>query len=185
MKTTNKKAPTKKKGKYANTVERFWDGVPVEDAKNELRIIIKPCDIKDASRKDPGHCVFARACKRSFGTRKILFLRSIAYVELPDEKGDTKVERFFMSESVQQLVRNFDMGDKVIPTGGFLLLPPKPSHQLDSLRVKQALRKKRMREALLRGEISKTEGTKGKESPHKPRMIDLEVRNGTGMVKFS
>lgn len=180
-------AAPKKKGKYSNTVERVWDGVPVQDATKDLRIMIKPCDVSNAVQKDPGHCVFARACKRSFGTKKVLFLRTIAYVELPDEKGEMKVERFMMSPSVQQLVSDFDKGNKVIPHGGFLLLAPTPANRLDSQRAYEETRKesrKTKREALLRGERPQTP-ERGKESPHNPRAIDFEVRNGTGLVKFS
>jgi hypothetical protein len=184
--TTKNKTLPQNKGKYAKTVERFWDGIPVDDATNDLRIIIKPCDINSASRKDPGHCVFARACKRSFGTKRVLFLRSIAYVELPDENGETKVERFKMSQSVQQLVRDFDRGDNVIPHGGFLLLAPGHSNQLQYGREKEMARYKKQKDALLRGEtLESINRKKIKEGPHKPRMIDLEVRNGTGLVKFS
>jgi hypothetical protein len=176
-------SPPKNKGKFAKTVERLWDGVPVADAENDLRIIIKPCDVSSAVQKDPGHCVFARACKRSFGTKKVLFLRTIAYVELPDDKGQMKVERFAMSQSVQQLISNFDKGDKVIPQGGFLLLAPSSSSQLGYQREYKEACNKRKKEALLRGESVMREG--GSESPHKPRVIDFEVRNGSGMVHFS
>jgi len=170
----------------ASSVERFWEGIPVQDATNDLRIMIKPCDLTKASRKDPGHCVFARACKRSFGTKKVLFLRTVAYVELPDEKGETKVERFMMSDSVQQLISDFDKGNKVIPHGGFLLLAPIPTAQLDYQRNYYESLHKRKKEALLRGERLQTqERKKVKESPHKPRAVNLEVRNGTGLVQFS
>lgn len=182
MKTT-----AKKKGwKHSREVERLWDGVPVQDATGDLRVIIKPCDVKNASTKDPGHCVFARACKRSFGTKKVLFLRTIAYVEVPDENGSTRVERFIMSEAVCQLVRNFDMGDKVIPNGGFLLLAPHKALQLENMRSKQAKQAKKKREALLRGEkVKRVRKSKGRESRDKPKLIDLEVRNGSGMVHFT
>lgn len=171
----------KKKGKFANTIERIWDGIPVHDATKDLRIIIKPCDVSSAVQKDPGHCVFARACKRSFGTKKVLFLRTIAYVELPDEDGQTKVERFEMSPAVQQLIHDFDKGNKVIPHGGFLLKAPVPSGRLDAQKEYWQGRKKSQKESLLRGEIV---GRK-KEAPHKPKEIDFEVRNGTGLVHFS
>jgi hypothetical protein len=183
-KTTSKHAKLRKKGKFANTVERYWDGIPVQDATKDLRVIIKPCDITNAEQKDPGHCVFARACKRSFGTKKVLFLRKVAYVELPDEKGKTKVERFLMSPSVHQLISDFDRGNKIIPHGGFLLLAPSASQQLDVGRAKDEARRKRVKEALLRGERVGP-SNRPKEAPHSPKMIDFEVRSGTGLVHFS
>lgn len=183
-KTPVEQAPAKKNGKYTKTVERLWDGIPVQDAENDLRIIIKPCDVSSAVQKDPGHCVFARACKRSFGTKKVLFLRTVAYVELPDDNGGIKVERFQMSDSVMQLIKNFDRGDKVIPHGGFLLLAPSPSNRLDSMRECDRTREKRKKEALIRGEkFGRIYSPK--EQPHEPKEIDFEVRNGTGLVQFS
>lgn len=189
MKTAKKKtavgdSPAKAKGKYTKTVERLWDGIPVQDAEKDLRIIIKPCDVSSAVQKDPGHCVFARACKRSFGTKKVLFLRTVAYVELPDDDGEVKVERFQMSDSVMQLIKDFDKGSKVVPHGGFLLLAPSPSNRLDAMRECDRTRDKRKREALLRGEKFGRVNSP-KERPHSPKEIDFEVRNGTGLVQFT
>ena len=181
---TKTKTQKNRKGKYAKTVERIWDGIPVHDAEKDLRIIIKPCDVSNAVQQDPGHCVFARACRRSFGTKKVLFLRTVAYVELPDENGEMRVERFLMSASVKQLVSDFDKGKKVIPKGGFLLLAPHNSNRLDVMRETDRTREHRRRETLLRGERFGRSNSP-KERPHNPKEMDFEVRNGTGSVHFT
>ena len=173
----------KKKGKYSAEIKRLWDGVPVRDAENDLRVIIKPCDVDRAVQKDPGQCVFARACKRSFGARKVLFLRTVAYVERPDDDGQMKVERFLMSPPVQELIKDFDMGNEVIPHGGFLLQAPTGKCTLDAMVKTERSRHQRRKEALLKGESFGRPSKKERKT--NPKAIDLEVRNGTGMVHFT
>ena len=183
MKTATKKpTATKRKGKHG-VIEREWGGIPVEDATRDLRIIIKPCDVSGAERKDPSNCVFARACRRSFGTKKIIFLRNFAYVELPGEDGTMKVERFEMPPSVKRLIADFDKGGEIIPKGGFLLRAPSPSNTLEVKRYYDDKRRKRAKEAYLKGE-KVTQGRTRAERPTVAKSIDLEVRNGRGMVHF-
>ena len=175
-----------KQPKYLDSITRLWGGTPVRDATTDLRVIIKPCDIKGAVQKDPENCVFAKACRRSFGTKKVLFLRRVAYVELPDENGGSKVERFSMTESVHNLIRDFDSGNPIIPHGGFLLTAPSPSHTLDQKRLKQRANEKRIKEALLRGEsLESVKKSRGPKMQHDPKEIDLEIRCGKGMVHFT
>ena len=167
------------------SITRLWGGIPVKDSEHDLRVIIKPCDVKGAVEKDPENCVFAKACRRSFGTKKVLFFRRIAYVEIPDENGESKVERFFMSESVHNLIRDFDRGNAIIPHGGFLLKAPSPSNTLESKRIKQRANEKRIKEALLKGESLESVKKPKHSSVKKPKEIDMEIRSGKGMVHFT
>lgn len=178
-----RKHTPKTTGKYQAVIKRIWGGTPVQDAVNDLRVIIKPCDVSSAIQKDPGHCVFARACKRSFGAKKVLFLRTVAYVELPGDDGELKVERFLMSDSVQELIKDFDKGNTIIPHGGFLLEAPRGQETLDAMAECQRTRYQRKKEALLKGEAFGRPSNK--ERITKPKTLDFEVRNGTGMVHFT
>jgi len=167
-------------------IVRLWGDVPVMDAKKDLRVFIKPCDLEGATRKDPAHCVFARACKRTFDARKILFYRQVAYVELPGEDGQRRVERFIMSESMTALVKDFDEGRTTIPEAGFLLSAPTPSQTLNA----KARRWRNRGKNYTQKTREKLEGTRLPDENDSQRydkgiVIDLEARSGTGAVHFA
>jgi hypothetical protein len=173
----------------SDSIKRLWGDAPVVDATRELRVIVQPCDVDGATPKDPSCCVFARACKRSFGAQKVLFLRRIAYVELPTEDGSMRVERFSMTEAVMKLIADFDSGNPIVPKGGFLLKPPTHSNTLDEKRRVFHRNEKKRKEALLMGKTlgpGRTLGGKPKGKEKKTRAVQLnaEVRNGRGMVHF-
>ena len=177
-----KKTPSSDKG--AQMIKRLWGDVDVVDADHELRVTILPEDQKKATRKDPTCCVFAQACKRTFGATRVLFLLRYAYVELPNDDGASRVERFAMPPKMRALVEDFDKGRTVLPKGGFVLKPPAPSQRLDALAKRSSQRHAAAKKRLLNG---KTEADPNR-NPHKTRAItvdlDSQVRNGKGMVHF-
>lgn len=170
-------------------ITRMWGNSPVFDATKDLRVIVQPCDVTSAVEKDPGHCVFAQACKRSFGAKKILFFRSIAYVELPDENGNLRVERFELSRPMSNLIATFDKGEPVLPQGGFVLKAPRPCHTLEAMHKQ----KKDRKQALLNGTAVNRVGKSGLGSGagsgnnryKNVFAVDLEIRSGTGHVHFT
>lgn len=184
------KHKTRKNGhdKAAQEIRRLWGDAEVVDAANDLRIFIQPCDLDGATKKDPAHCVFARACCRQFGTTKVLFFRSVAYVGLKTERGTERVERFRMSESMRSLVEAFDRGEPTIPEAGFLLKCPVPSMGLNERNKRRKLTVAKKARAKLEGTAeTTTEGVgqgKGKFRDE-PLAIDLAVRSGTGAVQFT
>ncbi len=165
-------------------ITRLWGDVPVVDAKKDLRVFITPSDVESATRKDPGACVFAKACSRSFGCKRVLIYRATAYVELPSENGALKVERFTLTPAMRSLVEAFDKGEIVIPAAGFVLRAPSKSQTLDGIRknwhrngLKNRARKRATRRQLL-GESAKS------EKAYCADPIHGIVRNGTGAVHF-
>lgn len=124
--------PTKRR-----PLERMWDGRPVVDAKRDLRLFIRPSDFAHAVPGDPQRCVLSRTCKRVFGG-KVLFARSRAYVELPDDKGRIRVERFVLGTVAKNLIREFDQGGKIVPEGGFTLTAPNSTKTLEEMRKRSA-----------------------------------------------
>jgi hypothetical protein len=163
--------------------KRIWGDAPVVDATQDLRVIVLPCDVQGATPKDPGGCVFARACQRSFAAQKVLFLRRIAYVELPQDDGSTRVERFGLTDPVMKLISDFDIGNPIVPKGGFVLKAPNHSLTLDVQRERRYRNYRKLKEALL---VGATFGVKPKGKQAKTRAVHLnaEVRHGTGMVHF-
>lgn len=168
--------------------KRLWGDAPVVDAGHELRVIIQPCDVASATVKDPGCCVFAQACKRSLGARKVLFLRTVAYVELPNADGTMRVERFELPKIMRELISNFDQGKDVLPKAGFVMKPPTPANRLDAKVARDRFRTRRNKDALLKGKrtgAEKAAGSRGKDLKELMVLVDVEVRNGKGMVHFS
>jgi hypothetical protein len=167
-------------------VKRLWGDVEVVDSCKDLRVFVQPEDVKKATAKDPGCCVFEQACKRQFAATKVLFWRSVAYVELPGPDGKRRVERFALSSEMRDLIENFDKGNSVSDVAGFELKKPRPSERFDA----KARRMKRYhagrKKALLKGtRQAKKRGKQGEGKYSKPSVVvDLEVRNGTGRVHF-
>jgi predicted GIY-YIG superfamily endonuclease len=164
-------------------ISRLWGDVPVVDATKPLRVFIQPIDLKKATKKEPGQCVFAQACKRQFAATKVLFWRRVAYIELPDSTGKKRVERFRLSESMRNLIEQFDKGNPIIPEAGFELKVLHYSETFEGRHVKAARdRNSAKKRAAIEGErVIKKQTKPTKESMIK---IDLEVRNGTGRVHF-
>jgi hypothetical protein len=166
---------------------RLWGDCPVVDALKDLRIFILPEDLEKAKPKDPAYCVFARACRRTFKSRKVLFYRTVAYVEMPTEDGSRVVERFMMPPSMRQLVESFDRGKPTIPEAGFVLLAPQPSAQFGNRQHRKILEKEQKQQRLEGTNTGKI-GNRGKgKYEDEPIAIDLlsGVRSGVGMVHFA
>jgi hypothetical protein len=167
-------------------IQRLWGNVPVYDATKELRVFIRPDDLATAVRKDPGACVFAQACKRLFSTTKVLFYKTVAYIELPGEDGEKRVERFSMAPGMRALVESFDRGEGIIPEAGFVLKPPKRSEKLEYERNKSATSRESAKRRKLLGTMRPRNGNQGKGRYELPSIaVDLSVRSGIGAVHFT
>ena len=172
-------------------IKRLWDGLPVVDAVVRTLIVLKPEDFLGAEKKNPNCCVFARALKRSLGCSKVVFLRSVAYIDMPDSGGEIKVYRYIMPPNMRALIEAFDKGDASVQNASFTLLPPTPGRTLES-RIMAARRRRERRRAQLLGELSSADGPESNSKPVKSRgphaspiIVDLSVRNGTGAVHFT
>jgi hypothetical protein len=167
-----------KKGRSAEQAEalrRTYGDLEVRDATHDLRIPITSNDVKKAERKNPERCALAQACMREFASSAAVFFKSRAYVDLVNEDGVRRVERFIMGPEAREVVEAFDRG-KPVPTGGrwLVLKAPTPGTTLRADRQ----RNKRRKRALRKGEITPKPGRNGASKRGTPR--DLEVRNGTG-----
>lgn len=181
-------------------LNRVFDGLPIVDAKNDLRVVIMQSDISKGKPKDFDACVFAQACKRVFSSKKVILMRSIAYISLPDENGDFKVERYLISDAGMKVISNFDSGIMPSPGTSFVFKAPSKSNTLDANRNYSLRKRMSARKALLNGDIigetltSETvgtddivEGTNTDKKINKPKIQArpiLDIRNGTGLIKM-
>jgi hypothetical protein len=175
-----------RKTKSYDEIKRHWGDVQVVDARKDLRVFIQPSDVESASPKDPGCCVFAQACRRQFAATKVLFWRSVAYVELPGPDGTRRVERFGLSPEMRDLIENFDRGNSVTELAGFELKALRPSERFEAKANRMKKYGFTRKEALLKGTASPAKrGIQGQGRYSKPAVVvDLEIRNGTGRVHF-
>lgn len=172
--------------KAGEEIRRLWGDVEVKDAHDDLRVFINETDLATAVQKDPAECVFAQACKRVFGSTKVLFFRSVAYVELRAEDGTPRVERFIMPDNMRELVEAFDKGEGVIPQAGFVLRAPPKGRTLEHCRKKSQKSIQNLRRRKLEGEMIGTGIGRGKgKYRDEPLAIDLSVRCGSGSVQFT
>jgi hypothetical protein len=174
-------------GKSQQEIVRHWGDLPVVDAKADLRVFIQPEDFAHAKAKDAGCCLFAQACKRQFAASKVMFWRSCAYVELPGSNGARRVERFELSADMRRLIEDFDKGNPVTLSGGFLLKRITPSMTFEAQREYQSLKRLRRKQtaAIVGTASSREPSNQGKGAYSRPPIvIDIEVRNGSGMVHF-
>lgn len=184
-KTKNRRSSSFK-GKSFEEIKHYWGDVEVVDARKDLRVFIQPEDVRSATAKDPGCCVFAQACKRQFSATKVLFWRSVAYVELPGPDGNRRVERFALSSDMRELIENFDRGNSVAEVAGFELKKPRPSERFDAKAKRMKKYSTEKKKALLTGTaVRPKRGIQGQGKYSKPAVVvDLEVRNGSGRVHF-
>ena len=171
-------------------IRRYWGDMEVVDALADMRVFIFSEDFDGALKKDAARCVFARACIRQCQSTRIMFWRSVAYVDLPDDLGVRRVNRFELPRNMRDLIEAFDRGDRTIPEGGFLLKAPSGSRRAEEKRVRDAASAKARRERQMI--LGRTEGDAGKGiGPGKGKfrdgaaVHDLTVRNGTGAVHFN
>jgi hypothetical protein len=167
------------KRKLEETLEHHWKGLPLVDATEPLRMTLTVEDIASATRENPGCCALANCCSRSFGSRKVAFYRTKAFVELVDEDGNPRVERFDIDKRARAVIANFDAG-KVVNAGMVKLLPPRPSERLGARsNAKKSLRERKATEAAKQG-IPAMKPRKKKRRNGWRNLVAAFVRSGTG-----
>ena len=168
-------------------IRRTWGDLEVVDAKKNLRVFVRPEDIASAKAKDPGNCVFAKACVRQFHATKVLFWKRVAYIDLLSSDGVRRVERYQIPEQMRSLIKSFDKGEPVKEFGSFELKRPKPSETFEQRLQNNRKWRETQRKAMLRGEVAGAKrGRQGEGKRKGPAgKLDLQVRDGTGMVHFT
>lgn len=165
----------------------------VVDAIADLRVFANREDIDGADRNNICECVFARACRRLFGSTAVVFFLNVAYVDLPDEDGTHRINRFMLSAAMRRRIVEFDKTGVAHP-GGFILRAPSKSQRLDKIRERDHTRRSRpgerakdaakrrryakRRRAVIVGQLQDYSINK------KPAGTVGYVRNGSGMAHF-
>lgn len=167
-----------------DTIKRIWGDLEVVDATDILRLSVMTNDIVTGQRKVPGCCGMANAAKRSFGSTKVLFYRSVAYIEMADEDGNRRVERYTLSTGAKNFIAAFDKGEEVT-TGTYTFTPPRPSERLfsTSKKARNKINREKREAAILAGtHVPSRYKPKQKTAPVEADSV--LVRNGKGKVSF-
>lgn len=97
----------------------------LKDATQPLVLDVNVNDVRQAKRKDPQECGFAKACKRTMpNTKAVHFYRSIAYVET-----DKELRRYSLPSAMRQEIVAFDRSGKM-SVGTYRMRPPPPKGTL-------------------------------------------------------
>jgi hypothetical protein len=161
--------------------KRFFQGVPVREARGEILVKPTASDIDGATPRDPENCVYAVCLKRMLATKRVFVYTHIAYIETLDENGNALMERYFIRNSAKHYIERVDAGKKVGP-GGFILHRAPPSQTLD--------RKAQVSREFVRKNPEKTKIyqanriKKMRKNPVARQLLNGEWRSGTGQVKF-
>lgn len=129
-----------------------------------------------AARQDPANCFFAKACQRLFDSTAVVFFRTVAYVDLPNNRGKRRLVRFALPAETRASIVRFDTTGEIAP-GGYELLPPMPTQTLER---KAASARNFARKAVISGV---------RKARRQPKIVAAtgsgEIRNGIGMVHFT
>lgn len=87
------------------------DGLPVIDATEPLALTVGPRDIKGASRKEPGQCAIARACRRQLHVHEVRIHLSRTYLRT----NSNNWVRYVTPKSARDEIIAFDRGGEFEP----------------------------------------------------------------------
>jgi hypothetical protein len=111
-----------------SVVQKFFPNVTtVQDAIEPLEVEVKTCDIQRSKTKNHRGCVFARACKRTYGIEGAVIAVKTAYLI-----DGTTALRYAIPESLSREIVSFDRngqfapGDYHIDSPAYKLKRPKP-----------------------------------------------------------
>jgi hypothetical protein len=184
--------PTGRSPEQVQMLKRVFQGMEVLDAKANIIINAKAEDFEGAHPNDLENCVFARACHRLYDSTTMVFMATLAYVDLPDENGNRKVYRFQLGEKFKAAIKEYDesKGAKFSP-GVYTLLAMPICKTLDRQRERGIKRtasqadklKKRTYEKRRRAKIKSTAyKVKTKNRAYRRGIVGV-VRSGSGLVQ--
>lgn len=115
-------------------------GIPMQDAKEHVKVVVTMADVVLAKKADSKHCALARATMRLPRVNAAYFFRSCAFVEYPDA-----MIKYQLPASVQKEIVSFDRAG-VFAEGTYMLSPISPKKQA-AQRAKYDRKRNRARRA--------------------------------------
>lgn len=136
LKATGKASPSGARSDLITYLQSVFgkDLPPICDARVPVRLQPMPVDAIDAKPLSPNACLVARTAARMYGSRGVAFFKGLAYIDLADEHGDRRLERFIASKATVSVIRDFDAGKPISLGFAVVLYPPTKPHRLASKR---------------------------------------------------
>lgn len=154
-----------RRGRPLDNIRAEFGRLEIVDATEPLRLQPGPCDVIGAVQKDPTSCVFAKCARRMFGSEKVLFWKTSAYIDLVGPDGIRRVNRFLISAPMIDLAKSFDRGEPFDEGRAFILRPPTPSNTLERQRLAASKRLKTKNGRILaKAQIARAALRKAKET---------------------
>lgn len=119
----------------------YFDGKELRDATSPLWFPVLPADLAAAKTVKSGNvndqkrfreCLVAQSCSRVFGEdAKVVIMRRVAYVSLPNEKY---AHRYEVPSETREIIRAFDTNHAIGLDKMIQLVPPTKSRTLVRMR---------------------------------------------------
>jgi hypothetical protein len=171
--------------KVINTKSRFYNGIPVRDARADMFVQPLSEDIQQAVQGDPENCAYARCIKRTMHSQTVFIYKNVAYIQTLDEDGNPLIQRWIISQRARRYIKAFDQGE-TIREGGFWFQAPRGSKTLSYHRnwtaTDRANNADRYKQYQLTHQKNKLLGTVKSKTPSE--FIMGSFRDGVGQVKF-
>jgi hypothetical protein len=135
--------PTGRTDKQVDLLKRVFAGMELMDATFNLHLTLKPEDGIGAIPRDLQNCQMAKCSKRLFGSENMVFMRTVAYVDLEGEDGIRRCYRFSMGDKIRTAVRLLDEEEKKADPGVYILYAPTYSSTLDKRRAYEKVTRKK------------------------------------------
>jgi hypothetical protein len=103
---------------------------PIVDARMPLRLQPIPADAVGANPLSPNSCLLARTAARMYGSKGAAFFKGLAFIDLADEYGYRRLERFIASKQTVSVIQDFDAGKPIGFGFAVVLYPPSRPHTL-------------------------------------------------------
>lgn len=173
---TKAKQPRKLPVTHSIKQVRYLDGIPVEDAADNLVVVALKQDFKKAQTGAPEFCVYANAIRRLTHSPRVLVYKTIAYVLHTKGEGAEQTQfwrRYRLGHAAQVEVQEFDRLQPVA-LKAVTFLAPEASQTLDA--------KEEHRHAVKEGRhIPEPRGPQLLAGTATPAEMQ---RDGTGRVRF-
>jgi hypothetical protein len=159
--------------------QRFYQGIPVQDAKTHLFVQPSQEDIQQAIPGDPENCAYALFIKRSLQSPLVRIYKTVAYVQVLNPKGEPVIERFMIPpyNPASDFMNKIDQ-QQSLGSAGFYLSKPSQKDQLDH---RAKYRKTHSRQTKINKEKYLKNKLIGSSLPETPLP---KWRHGSGKVQF-
>lgn len=168
-------------GRQTIEVRNLLGEYPIVEADADILIYVTGEDARDAVPGDPNNCIFAKACKRSYGSRGVLFFPTVAYIDMPNEKGERVILRACVKEATRRAIEDLDIGG-FRKSGTFRLYAMPKAQTLKRTRELKRKRAKALKAGKRKIDPTRSAAARKAQSLRKAAKY-YGLRDGGGMVR--